>query len=593
MGISYNPSSFDTNKTILQAIEELKKYLMNNPLSCIYQTTSSVSVNTSSLNDVIVPTGQEIKIGDLVVSANGYYNFVDSVGTNDVYFSSDWVSLGLDVNSITLNVDSTATEIVGTPANFTAWIYRRIPRPNDTYLRGRQYYLEITYKDSTAFPSTQTADIYIPANYLNAIWYQLNVDNSTTIYFDFTEDASQGVYQETSFTIPAGQNGSDGVSITGATIDASNHLILTLSDGNTIDAGVLPTPSEYTHVVTISTTSGTFSDSDFALLGYGDSVIIYDDGSIKTAYKLKIETASVYEFECIDATSKNNLKLIDVNKTTKAYSMTSIAMIKSATFDSGTATSGKVLTANGSGGTSWETPGGGTFEHYVITTSTSGTLTNDDYNKLLYNDSVFIYDGGYSTYQYYNKAYENDTLIRFERIVRATSNTQKDIFEITKATKAYSKSLSNCIITSVNVSSGSETSGKVLTADGVGGASWQTPSGGSLYAHHIKLSQIYSLRYYTFTIINDVSTAYSSVADVCAYLNSKNISNLCASGIIIVSTGSTPAYYNCIVLNIGKNDNTHFTSYFKDINDQTHATISTAPENSTDYTIVDSVVQIM
>lgn len=374
MGLSYNPSSFATNKTILEAIEELKKYLIANPLACIYQVPGGVTPDIRSLylTSITIPTGQEIKPGDLLIAMNGYYNFVDSVSETNVYFDDDWCNLSLDVQSITLNFDSTYGEVVNTPANFTGWIYRRFPRTSDRYYRGRRYYLEITYKDSTAFPTTQTATIFIPSNYLNAIWYQLNVDNSTTIYFDFTEDPEQQIYQLTDFTIPAGQNGADGndgVSITGATIDASNHLILTLSDGNTIDAGALPTPSEYTHTVTISTTSGTFSDSDFALLGYGDSVIIYDDGSIKTAYKLKLETASVYEFECIDATSKNNLKLIDVNKTTKAYSMTAVAMIKSATFDSGTATSGKVLTANGSGGTSWETPSGG-LNHYSTSSGT-------------------------------------------------------------------------------------------------------------------------------------------------------------------------------------------------------------------------------
>lgn len=380
MGLSYNPSSLNSNRTILQMIEELKKYLMNNPLSCIYQTPSSVSVNTASLNDVIVPSGQEIKSGDVVVSANGYYNFVDSVGTNVVYFSSDWVSLGLDVYSITLDVDASHTEIVDTPANFTNWIYRRVPRPNDKYLRGRTYYLVITYKDSTAFPSTQQAGIEIPANYLNAIWYELNVDNSTTIYLDFTEDADQGIYQETSFTIPAGIdgiNGTDGVSITGATIDASNHLILTLSDGNTIDAGALPVASGFENYVEINTTSGTFTNDEYAKLGFNDSVIVYDNGTYKTIYKKKIETSSIIEFESIDASARQNLKLIDVNKGTKAFSSTGIAMITSSTFDSGAATSGKVLTANGSGGTSWETAGGGTpkYAHYLTFTYSNGSAT--------------------------------------------------------------------------------------------------------------------------------------------------------------------------------------------------------------------------
>ena len=372
MGISYNPSSFDTNKTILQAIEEIKAYLKRNPLACIYQCHGSVSYDLTSMtiSNIVVPTGEELKAGDIVVAMNGYFNFIDSVGDSDVYFNDYWCNLSLDVQSITLNMDSTNTEIVDTPANFTNWIYRRVPRSNDRYLRGRTYYLVIQYKDSTAFPTTQSSSIEIPANYINAIWYQLNVDNSTTIYFDFTEDPDQQIYQLTNFTIPAGQdgtNGTDGVSITGATIDASNHLILTLSDGNTIDAGALPVASGFSNYVEINTTSGTFTDDEFAKLQFNDSVIVYDNGTYKTIYKKKIDTSSIIEFESIDASSRQNLKLIDVNKGTKAFSSTGISMITSSTFDSGNATSGKVLTANGSGGTSWETAGGGSqlYEHNI------------------------------------------------------------------------------------------------------------------------------------------------------------------------------------------------------------------------------------
>ena len=410
MGLTYNPSSLNSNKTILQAIEELKKYLMNNPLACIYQVQGSVSPDTSSLllTSITIPTGQEIKAGDLVIAMNGYFNFVDSVSETNVYFADNWCNLGLDVNSITLNTDSTATEVVDTPANFTAWIYRRVPRPNDKYLRGRQYYLQITYKDSTAFPTTQTADIYIPANYMNAIWYQLNVDNSTTIYFDITEDASQGIYQETNFTIPAGINGTDGndgVSITGATIDASNHLILTLSDGNTIDAGEIPTASGFENYVEINTTSGTFTDSQYAKLQYNDSVIVYDNSSYKTIYKKKIETTSIIEFESIDASARQNLKLIDVNKGTKAFSSTGISMITSSTFDSGTATSGKVLTANGSGGTSWETAGGGSlYEHNINVYSSNDkknlafSIFKTNNTPITFSDLVsYLYTNGYTT----------------------------------------------------------------------------------------------------------------------------------------------------------------------------------------------------
>ena len=555
MGLSYNPSSFATNKTILQAIEELKKYLTQNPLACIYQVPGSVTADLRQLylTSITIPTGQEIKAGDLVIAMNGYFNFVDSVGTSEVYFADDWCNLSLDVQSITLNFDSTYGEVVNTPANFTGWIYRRFPRTSDRYYRGRQYYLEISYKDSTAFPTTQTARIDIPCNYLNAIWYQLNVDNSTTIYFDFTEDVSQQIYQLTDFTIPAGQNGADGVSITGATIDASNHLILTLSDGNTIDAGALPVASGFSNYVEINTTSGTFTDDEFAKLQFNDSVIVYDNGTYKTIYKKKIETSSIIEFEAIDGASRQNLKLIDVNKGTKAFSSTGISMITSSTFDSGAATSGKVLTANGSGGTSWETASGGDYEVIEISSDT-GTFTLEQIIKL----QTFKVLIKYGSFYYYHTYMTGNTLF-YTSYYAGTSGSLMGI-KITISTRAW-ESISFTVK--------------------------------NLYAHHIKLSQIYSLRYYTFTIINNVSTAYSSVADVCAYLNSNNISNLCASGIVMVSTGGTPAFTNKIVLNIGKNDNTHFTSYFKDANDQASSTTSTATENSTNYTIVDSVVQIM
>jgi hypothetical protein len=43
---------------------------------------------------------------------------------------------------------------------------------------------------------------------------------------------------ETGDTGPAGANGADGVSVTGASIDSAGHLIITLSAGGPIDAGV-------------------------------------------------------------------------------------------------------------------------------------------------------------------------------------------------------------------------------------------------------------------------------------------------------------------------------------------------------------------
>ena len=360
MGLSYNPSSFATNKTILEAIEELKRYLMANPLACIYEMSGNVDPNilTYNLTGVIVPDGQELKVGDILLSDNGYYAFIDEIGETTVTVLQ-WTLVGSHITSMTLT--SSVESVESTPTYLTGWIYRANAWTGDRY-RILSYDLTLTYEDESMFPSTQVQSFTLPLQSINAIWYYLESDNSTTIYVDVNKD--DGTNEVNSFSIPAGlpgQDGADGVSITGATIDANNHLILTLSDGNTIDAGALPTPNEYTHSVAISSTSGTFTDDEFAKLGYGDSTIVYTDAySTSTVYKLKIETASILEFESIDASARQNLKLIDVNKTTKAFSSTGISMITSATFDSGAATSGKVLTANGTGGTSWETASGGT-----------------------------------------------------------------------------------------------------------------------------------------------------------------------------------------------------------------------------------------
>ena len=369
MGLNYNPSSFATNKTILEAIEELKKYLQTTPLACIYSLPHFYfNVNTLTYNKTVIdnPNDQELKLGDIIIG-DDYFGFIESMDETTITIDQ-WRAIGVKIQSITTLENIIEFENIPAGANTILISYPADP-PYD-YQRCCQIQIEIKYYDGFHLdihgnPELQTITDYVNFGNVNAIWSTEDpITHDITISVDvISADFTTSI---NTFTIPAGAtgqagaDGNDGVSVTGATIDGSNHLILTLSDGNTIDAGALPTPSEYTHTVSITTTSGTFSDDDFAKLGYGDSVIKYTDAySVTTVYKLKIETASILEFEAIDAASRNNLKLIDVNKSTKAYSMTSIAMITSATISSGTATSGKVLTANGSGGCSWETAGGG------------------------------------------------------------------------------------------------------------------------------------------------------------------------------------------------------------------------------------------
>ena len=73
-----------------------------------------------------------------------------------------------------------------------------------------------------------------------------------------------------SFDIFDGQNGDDGISVTNAEINASNHLILTLSDGNTIDCGEVKGAGELNEL----------SDVNLDTLTDGD-VLTYDATSGK------------------------------------------------------------------------------------------------------------------------------------------------------------------------------------------------------------------------------------------------------------------------------------------------------------------------
>lgn len=417
MAIPYNPSSFATNKTILQAIEELKNYLKNNPCYKVYYVNTAyvVGTYTYNLSDVDDPD-DTMTAGDIVFFNNSYYASVTNKDTNTfdidpaVSFKGATGSAGVSVTGATINsaghliitlsdgssidagsvlisYDNTVT-ISSTSGTLTDDEYNKL-LSDDSHIK----YDYIYYKAEEG--ATLIRFLAIIGGSGTTHRHTITITKSTKAYN--VQDRLLMV-DESNINAGAGSEGQ----------------VLTVQNDGTADWETISTG--YDNTVSITATSGTFSDSDFAKLGYGDSTIVYTDAySVSTVYKLKLETASILEFECIDATSKNNLKLIDVNKSTKAYSMTSIAMIKSATIDSGTATSGKVLTANGSGGTSWETAGGGTqlYCHHIFmyssttrqvafsvisqssTPYTLSSLVSDLY--LLFSDSTSLVASGYTS----------------------------------------------------------------------------------------------------------------------------------------------------------------------------------------------------
>lgn len=384
MAIPYNPSSFATNKTILQAIEELKNYLKDNPCYKVYyvNTPYVVGTYTYNLSDVDDPDDTMTEY-DVVFFTNSYYAKVivkdsttfdidpavsfkgatGSAGADGVSVSGATINASghliitlsdgntIDAGSVVVSYDNTV-EITANSGTLSDDDYNKL-LSDDSHIK---YNSDVYYKNSES-------SVYIHFFHITSGGHAAHKQT-----VKITKATKEFLYSENFFMI-------DEDSITATNV--AGEVLMSNGDG-TASWGTVSTG--YENTVSITATSGTFTDSDFAKLGYGDSTIVYTDSySVSTVYKLKLETASILEFEAIDAASRTNLKLIDVNKTTKAYSMTAISMITSSTISSGTATSGKVLTANGSGGCSWETAGGG--------------------GSQLYCHNVFILNSGSASYQ--------------------------------------------------------------------------------------------------------------------------------------------------------------------------------------------------
>ena len=108
-------------------------------------------------------------------------------------------------------------------------------------------------------------------------------DSAATGISDIKLDGNTLVYTlkdgtELRMEIPLPQNGKDGVSVKSAKIGENNHLIFTLSDDSTIDAGELPDNAggglvqvgTYTDLVSPGETNKLYVTLDTATLYYWD-----------------------------------------------------------------------------------------------------------------------------------------------------------------------------------------------------------------------------------------------------------------------------------------------------------------------------------
>ena len=98
-----------------------------------------------------------------------------------------------------------------------------------------------------------------------------DVDNGHLVTFRWTGDS--GTVQTTQMLV---KDGEQGISITNATRNANNHLIFTLSNGTTIDAGAITVTAKTTSAITATETIGSVTNGKTYPVGTNLENIIKD-----------------------------------------------------------------------------------------------------------------------------------------------------------------------------------------------------------------------------------------------------------------------------------------------------------------------------
>ena len=222
-----------------------------------------------------------------------------------------------------------------------------------------------------------------------------------------------------------GDKGDNGVSVVSAHFNNQFHLILTLSNNTSIDAGkVKNCYIADVGVLTIGgeTTSFSLSATDRANIADEDiNVIIkFQSGTGGIIYymtKKYITDTGTHYFNLQTVATNGSVIAYSANIDTTVASQTLISRTIKTTasaVDSGTATNGQVLTADGNGGASWEDAGGGAPIIITITGS-SGYLSATNLTTIKNNDNVIISNTTSHKY-YYKTLQDTNSAIRFSTI---------------------------------------------------------------------------------------------------------------------------------------------------------------------------------
>ena len=238
--------------------------------------------------------------------------------------------------------------------------------------------------------------------------------------------------------------------------------------------------------VTLTSVSGTLTLSQFNMLqDQPDSVILQrvSAGASIVYYTLQrwYKSEDYMYFICLYNYTPNrtSFRVCQVDLHNRNYILTSDVALKVGRYNissydpdiSGNATSGKVLTADGSGGTTWEDGASGVST--VTINVTSGTFSDDDYIKVASDGCTIIYDDN-TTKVSFRKYAEDSTTITYAGPFTEGSITYWYGLSVNKSGKTWVVSSSAMPISATNIKSGSYLSGLVLTTNGSGGASWES-----------------------------------------------------------------------------------------------------------------------
>lgn len=444
--IPYNPSSFNSNKTILEQIIELQNWLKEHPQYRIYCSSENGATLQVTYTLSNVTDNTDMDTGDVVLFANETIASVSSV----------------DRDNNTFNVAGLQS-IVG-PQGPSGQMGYSIRVSTDNYVNDSTAYSRVNLDPSTV---VRQGDTVIFANgYLGVI---TNV-SGTNFYV-----------AGTTMTII----GAPGVSITNAVIDASGHLIVTLSDGNTIDAGSVVTGTGV-NIIQLTQYTGTLSADDLAIVNdpTQECIIDYYENSKHSFYFKDRQITGGWRFSNLDYVTGSHITImwhIEIDSTTGAYLQDyTQSFIRAENINSYGATSGQVLTANGSNGASWQTPSGGSPTIVSFNdANTSGTFSSDDITKLEGDNTLLVSTSFNNTYR---KVQETSSSMRYERIISDNDYINSRLIYIDKTTRAWNRfdTTTYAKPEGTDITSTGATSGQVLTSNGDGTASWQTPSGGGL-----------------------------------------------------------------------------------------------------------------